>query len=274
MMKSFAVGGRNMMLHMIKIFLCLFLIACPVQADIVADVEQRIIDVDQSIDLAKNSWIEASAKVQVLIKVIEELEQDSSERAIAIRNQGELERQVSQLSSVLDQLQAKRLELSWALKVYKKAVETKQLEAAISLKTNQYKTSYTAQIKAMSDQFKTIEDGIMQIKSILESPDYSDAKTVAASDTKGRIQGSMTSLDSGLSSLVEIDARINSDMSDIQKISPWIANDFLAWWNVQQDWALKTKQAIANRKDILKDFEQRLDAKQQEYAAFVAKKQK
>ena len=270
-MRQFHFGGQAMM-RVIKFLLCMFLMTSAVRADIVADVEQRIVAVDEAIEVAENAWIKASAQVKVLVKVIDELEQDSREREIATRNQAELEGQVTQLSGVLDQLRAKRLELSWALSVYKKAVETKQLEAALSLKTNEYKVSYTAQIKSMSDQFKTIEDGIVQIKNILEAADFSDAKAVAASDAKGRINGAIVGLESALFNLVEIDTKITSDMPDIQKISAWIANDFLAWWKQQQDWTVQTKVALTNRKDVLKDFEQRLATKQQEYTAFMAKK--
>ncbi len=259
-------------MRVIRFLLCMALAIGVVRADIVADIQQRISVVDDAINAAEDAWVKASAQVKALKAAIDSLDPNSQEHAIAVSTQTELSAQIDQLSAALDQLHAKRLQLAWSLTVYQQAVATKQLEDMATAKINDYKKSYTGQITSMSNQFKVIEDGIAQIKGILEDTDFTDAKNVAASDARGRVQGALTGLQTSLSSLSDIDTKIASDMPDVQKISQTIAADFATWWQQQKDWAAQTKTALANRSDILKDFDAKLAAKQQDYQAYLAKK--
>jgi|GEM_PF-4916392 len=271
-MRNVAFGGRNMSRAFNYLLLCLFFIVGTARTDIVAETQQQIDLVDKAIGAAEDAWVKASAQVKVYQAAIDALEApDTEQYKIASRNQDDLEAQVTQLSSILDQLHAKRLELSWALEVYKRAVATKQLEAIATSKITDYKSSYTAQISSMSSQFKVIEDGIIQIQGALDSPAFSDAQAVAVSDAKGRVQGAIIGLESAMSGLIDIDTKINSDMPSIQQISQSIASGFQAWWQQQQAWATQTKTALATRKEVVASVDSKLLAKQQAYQAQMAR---
>ena len=242
------------------------------RADIIAELQARIQKVDDAIASAEDAWIKASSQIMFLKALAASSDPSSKETQDALKAEAEGEKQIASFDNILDNLHAKRLELSWLIGSYKKANDAKQLELVTAQKINDYKTAYVGQVGAMVKQLKIVEDGLVSLQATIADSDISDTKMVAAADVKGKVQGALTGVENSISGLADIDSKIGSDLPAVTKISQQLGDDFTAWWKQQQNWALSTREAIAARKDALSKLSEQLVQKQKEYEVQLAKK--